>query len=321
MDISFDSILNSAEIALTECLNLKRSEQLLVICDPACFEIGKAFYESGVKRCKEAVVVMISPRKHDGNDLPEQVKELFPKFDVAVVPTSRSISSIQIRENTVEKGTRIATLPGITPEIFVRTMNADWRKVGAFTRKIAAHLSAAPEIRVSSELGTDLVFKTGENPVFVDDGRLSASGAFGNIPSGEAYLAPDEGTAEGTIVIDGSMGLVQGPLQEPFVLRVKDGRVVKVEKHLLSADLEKIFIRNGQLSRTLAEFGVGTLDSAVVAGNTLEDKKAKGSVHFALGDNASIGGTVQVPIHIDAVVKNPTIWLGSRLWIEKGNLL
>ena len=308
-----------AKAALKQCLNLGRREQLLVVCDEPCIEVGRAFWESGTALCREAVLVQITPRKQNGNEPPPAVGSMFERFDVAVMPTSKSLSHTQARRLACEQGTRIATLPGITAEVFLRTMDTDWDKLGVTTRRIAGQLTSAKTVRVVSEAGTNISFETGGRPAKANDGRIIFKGAFGNLPAGEAYMAPLEETAQGVIAVDGSFAL-GGLCAEPLVFIVRKGKVVEVKTHPVAADLERLFEKYGAAARNIAEFGVGTLDSAIISGNTLEDEKVKGTIHLAVGDNASMGGLVKVPLHLDGIVKNPTVWLDGALWMDKGSV-
>ncbi|MFT4885370.1 MAG: leucyl aminopeptidase (aminopeptidase T) [Natronomonas sp.] len=43
-------------------------------------------------------------------------------------------------------------------------------------------------------------------------------------------------------------------------------------------------------------------------GSTLLDEKAGGTVHIALGDDAGIGGDNDAPIHMDGVLREPTVY-------------
>jgi aminopeptidase len=314
------AIHECARTALKQCLNLSRQEQLLVVCDEPCREVGEAFWEEGVKLCREAVMVRIVPRKQNGNEPPDPVGELFGRFDVAVMPTSKSLSHTQARRRACEQGTRIATLPGITVEVFKRTMMTDWERLGLFTRRIAGQMSSAKKVRVTSPAGTDIVFDTGARTAKADDGRLIFKGAFGNLPAGESYMAPLEETASGIIAIDGSFSL-GGLCKTPLVFVVKKGKVTEVRKHPFAEELERQFEKYGAAARNIAEFGVGTLDSAQVSGVTLEDEKVKGTIHFAVGDNASMGGVVKVPLHLDGIVREPCVWLDDVLWMDKGAMV
>jgi len=53
----------------------------------------------------------------------------------------------------------------------------------------------------------------------------------------------------------------------------------------------------------------------------LEDEKVIGTVHIALGNNVSIGGSVNVPLHLDGVIKKPTVYLDDKILMKEGKLL
>ncbi len=315
-----EELRDAARIALTDCLGLSRKERLLVLYDPPCAEVAEAFWEEGNQRCQETVLARMKSRKDNGNEPPDPLGEWLGEFDVAVLPTSKSLSHTRARRKASDKGARIASLPGVTPELFVRTMRADWGRIGVYTRKIAAQLSSAKKVQIKTAAGTDLTFETGGRHAKADDGRLNFKGAFGNLPAGEAYMAPLEGTAQGVLVVDGSFPLT-GILESPLVLRVRDGSVIEVSGNRCAKQLEELFLRYKKASRTIAEFGVGTLDTARIGGNVLEDEKVRGTVHVAVGDNASMGGSVNVALHLDGVIKEPSVWLDYNQWMDRGQLI
>jgi leucyl aminopeptidase (aminopeptidase T) len=45
-----------------------------------------------------------------------------------------------------------------------------------------------------------------------------------------------------------------------------------------------------------------------LVGSVLLDEKAAGTVHIAIGDDASIGGDVNAPLHLDGIVREPTVY-------------
>ena len=59
---------------------------------------------------------------------------------------------------------------------------------------------------------------------------------------------------------------------------------------------------HGEDGTNVAELGIGTNERAELTGNVLEDEKILGTAHVAFGASAAIGGTVQVPVHLDCVV-------------------
>ena len=125
-------------------------------------------------------------------------------------------------------------------------------------------------------------------------------GAFGNIPCGEAFIAPLEGTAEGTLVVDGSIAAI-GRLAEPVELTVRGGHLTEATG-AEGAQLLELLTEHGADGTNVAELGIGTNESAILTGNILEDEKILGTAHVAFGASAAIGGTVQVPVHLDCVV-------------------
>ena len=53
----------------------------------------------------------------------------------------------------------------------------------------------------------------------------------------------------------------------------------------------------------------------------IEDEKTLGSIHVAFGNNMGFGGVNKARIHLDGVVKNPSVWLDEKPIIKKGNFL
>jgi len=151
---------------------------------------------------------------------------------------------------------------------------------------------------------------------------LTAPGSFGNLPAGEVYLAPVEGSA------DGVMKIAFAPtrkLDSPLTVTVTGGEVVAVAGDDPHRDwLEKKFTESAK-NRNIAELGIGTNDRATRPDNVLEAEKILGTVHIAFGDNTGFGGTVSTPFHEDYVLYKPTLTGiradGSRfLLLDNGKL-
>ncbi len=146
-------------------------------------------------------------------------------------------------------------------------------------------------------------------------------GESGNLPTGETYNAPIEGTTNGIFVVDGSMaglGLI-GDVN--IKIEVKDGFAVKITGGRPAKKLNDMLDAVGKGARNIAEFGIGTNDSAKLSGILLEDEKVMGTVHLALGNNITMGGTFNVPIHLDGIIKKPTVYLDDKLLMKSGKLL
>jgi len=88
-----------------------------------------------------------------------------------------------------------------------------------------------------------------------------------------------------------------------------------------AARLRALLEPHGRDARTVAEFGIGTNDRAIVTGVILEDEKVMGTIHIAFGDNKSMGGSVRVASHLDGLVTRPSVWFDDRPIMKDGRLL
>ena len=65
----------------------------------------------------------------------------------------------------------------------------------------------------------------------------------------------------------------------------------------------------GDAAYNLAELGIGTNGGvAELVGSVLLDEKAGGTVHIAIGDNVGIGGETDAPLHLDGIIRDPTVY-------------
>lgn len=313
-------LFKSSKIALKDYLGLKNEENLLVISDEGKREIGLALYESGKGLCKEAVYVEMKAREVNGQEPPQQLAELMKMFDVVVCPTTKSLTHTNARREAVKVGVRVATMPGITKSTMVRCLSADAKKVVELTKNVKAALENGKEIHVISKNGTNVKMNIDGRRIIPSTGVLKNKGDSGNLPSGEVYLAPLEGTTNGVIVFDGSVAGI-GILKNPIKIFVKDGYAEKFVGKSEAKQLQKMLDKAGKDGRAIAEFGIGTNYKAKITGHILEDEKVLGTVHIAFGNNISMGGAIDVPIHIDGLIKKPTVLVDDVVIMENGVLL
>jgi leucyl aminopeptidase (aminopeptidase T) len=173
--------------------------------------------------------------------------------------------------------------------------------------KLLKKLQGKHTVKVQSPGGTDIEFKIGKYKIVNDDGCIWENGMCGNLPAGEIFVAPDPESANGTLVIDGSIGSFDWkPDDKPAIIKVENGKAVSFEGER-GKELEKTLGKHGEKGFVLAEFGIGSNPYMKMGGNLLEDEKVKGTVHFAFGDNCGFGGSNSVPVHIDGLVLSPSI--------------
>src|SRR5512139_209609 len=313
-------LYSASLIAVRECMGVRGGERVLVVTDEPLRAIGYALRQAAADLHTEVLLVEILPRKTNGEEPPPQVAELMKAVDVALCPTSKSLTHTDARRAASEKGVRIGTLPGVTEEIMIRCMNADYHRIAERTFKLCALLEQASTIRVKAPGGTDVTLPVEGRKAHASSGLFRERGQWGNLPTGEAYLAPLEGQANGIVVVDGSMAGV-GLVSDPIPIAIANGYATTIEGGEEAKRLLELFEPHGKDARNVAEFGIGTNDRAILTGVILEDEKVMGTIHLAFGDNKSMGGTVRVASHLDGLVTHPTVWLDDRKIMEEGKLL
>ncbi len=201
-------------------------------------------------------------------------------------------------------GVRYASMPLFDADMLTGVMTADWHEVERRTNNLVDMMDGADTAIITSRNGTSISFSMKGRKVKPDTGIITEPGSFSNLPAGEAFLAPVEGTAEGMLVLDWAP---TRKLASPVTIDVKEGRVVHVSgDDPFAGELSDKIVAN-PLCGNIAELGVGTNDRATRPDNILETEKILGTVHIALGDNSSFGGTVSVPFHQDFIFFKPTL--------------
>ena len=72
--------------------------------------------------------------------------------DVVIVPTAQSLTHTNARIEAAKAGTRVATMPGITKEMFSRgAMTADYNEVEKLTAKVTEMLTRASRARIEKD--------------------------------------------------------------------------------------------------------------------------------------------------------------------------
>ncbi|WP_340024542.1 aminopeptidase [Paenibacillus sp. FSL K6-1096] len=302
---------------LKDCLALAGGELLAVVADDDKRELAESVYEAGKRLGAEAMLLVMQPRSKSGEEPPAPVAEAMAKANVAVCITTHSMTHTAARKQAAAAGTRVATMPGITDDMFSHgAITADYAQVKALTEQVAALLSAGRRVRVEKD-GLALSFSIESREGILSTGLYLNPGESGNLPSGEAYIAPLEGTADGQIKVDGSIAGI-GALDSPMVLTVEQGRLVAADGEHGAKLLDMLGAGDGRL---LGEFGIGTNNKARITGVVLEDEKVYGTIHVAFGSNNTFGGVVAAGVHIDAVVMKPDVYIDDKLIMRAGELL
>jgi len=310
------NLKSSARIVIRQCLGIKKRERVIIVTDKPCKKIGEALWKELSDKTK-SFLVEIAPTGGHGKEPPALIAEILKKCDAFIIPTSYSLTHTQARIEASKMGIRGATMPGITTDVMVRTLNADYHKIARLTKKMENLLTRTKKVIVKTGKNVELHLDISSRKGHPDTGIIRTPGSFSNLPAGEAYCAPLENKSEGKVVIDGSFAPL-GLLKKPVTLTIKSGRIVKLNGN---NELKKIFERAGEKGRILCELGIGTNYQATITGNVLEDEKVMGTIHLAFGNNLGFGGKNDAKIHLDGVIRKPWVWFDNRLVIKQGKIL
>lgn len=314
-------LIRSAEKLARDVIQVKKGHQVLIVTDSEKLRVGNAFALTCRGLGAETVIALMPISGEHGSEPPATIAAAMQAADIVFAPTTHAITHTRARLNAYAAGAKVVILRGVTEDMMVKgAMTVDFQKLQKQTQSIAQRLANATEIQVKSDNGTNVTFSVAGRNAFSLDGYFHEEYGFATLPPGEAPTCPVEGTTNGTIVFDYSMDGI-GKLNQPLKLEVKRGNVVAVS----GADdnvhfLEQIFARDLS-ARNIAEFAIGTNPNARLIGNLAEDKKLAGTVHFAIGDNESLGGVVQSSIHLDGLMLKPTVHVDQKLLVKKGKLI
>lgn len=311
------NLVKIAEGVLTSCLAVKPGEEVLIITDDSRKEIGEAIYEAAGNLGCEKLLMVMTERELSGEEPPKAVAEAMKAADVVIAPTAKSLTHTNARIEAAKAGTRVATMPGITKEMFSQgAMTADYTEVEKLTATVTEMLTKASTARIEKD-GKVLTIQINGRDGVPSPGVYREAGKCGNLPSGEAYIAPLEDGSDGEMIIDGSMVGI-GKLDSPLHMVISGGKLRSVTGE--KSEALDVLLKN-ETNGTLCELGIGTNEAAILNGIILEDEKVYGTVHIAFGTNASFGGTNKAECHMDGIILKPTLFLDDKKVIEDGVFL
>lgn len=314
-----------ADILVSECAGLRASETALIVCDPQTRDVAELVRERASQVTPETKLVEIPPLRMHGEEPPPEVSERMARSDVCFGLTTKSMAHTRARQRAAASGGRYLSLPDYSLELLADgSLRTDFRERAAIARRFADAFTAGSVVRVTAPGGTDISMRIDGRTGNCAPGFVRGPGELGSPPDVEANVSPLEDSADGIVIVDGSipypsLGLVRSPVR----VRVRggvisdlagDGDMVReLEALFASADEHK--------TRVLAECGVGLNDRARLTGVMLTDEGAFGTMHFGFGSNATVGGVNDVPFHLDMVFRAPTLAVDARALLSEGRLV
>lgn len=312
------SLDKSSKIILNDCMNLKNNESCLIVTDEKLKTIGNILYKNSLNITKKSKLILTNIPKAHGMEPRKNIADEMLKHDVILLETTKSLSHTKARENASKNGARIASMPGITTDMMKRALDVDFKKINSTNNELIKKLNNKNKIKITTKKGTNIEFYLKGRKWIGDDGIYTKKGAFGNLPAGEIFIAPLENKTNGTIIVDASVGGI-GMIDKNIRINVKNGFIENINGGKIANSFKKLL--KHKLYRNVAELGLGTNYKAKITGNVLEDEKAAGTFHIAFGNNRHFGGKVDVPFHVDVVIRNPTIYADKVLIMNNGKII
>ncbi len=315
-----------SNMVVQTCMDIRRGENVLIVCDPTTAEIGQSLHIATQERSERVLLIVMPKSRHHGEEPPSPVAALMRQQQVVIAATKYSLTHTRAVRQALKDGARVATMPGMTFKLYTEGgMTANFQDVKRRISNIANFLRRRRIINVKSDSGTDVTFEVNWREWKLDDnGICNRPRMLTNLPAGKVFILPKEGTMNGTIVIDGSWDSTL--IEEPVEFIVEDGTVIDVKGGSLAATIRQSF---GEVAKnlkakdresvwTVAEFGFGMNPAARLVGNVLEDEKHMGSCYFSIGDNSRLGGSSHAGIHVSGVLAEPTVWLDDSCLTDSG---
>ncbi|TWT03644.1 aminopeptidase [Planomicrobium sp. CPCC 101079] len=289
---------------ISQNFSVDKMSSVLVLSDNSTRPLGERFADALQLDGWNVERHVMEDRTKSGEEPPQETSDLMLNYDIVFCLTKHSLTHTMARKNANARGISVITMPGITEDMFLHgAMSADYTIVEKETNDMTQRLTVANSVVIRTGADHQLKITVAGRDGVPSTGVFKSKGASGNLPSGEAYIAPVEGASEGTIEINGSIAGI-GLVTEPVVLTIRQGKVTDATGEDGKRLLELLGDGDG---RYLCELGIGTNHAARVIGNILEDEKAYNTIHIAFGSNHTFGGTIKTNVHIDCVTKDPQI--------------
>jgi len=230
----------------------------------------------------------------------------------------------------LDSGTRML-LAVEPPEILVRLIptEEDRRRVLVATER----LKRARSMTVTSKAGTDFRCDLGAYPILTEYGLADAPGRWDHWPSGFLATWSNEGSAEGTIVIDRGDIIIpfKSYVQSPIHLTFEGGYLRKIEGGF-DADFLRDYMNAFKDPEVYAmsHLGWGLQPRAQWSALGLYDREATiamdarafyGNFLFSTGPNTEAGGTRDTPCHMDIPLRRCSVFLDGEPMVLDGDVI
>jgi len=311
------SLNRTCKILLQECAHVRQGEGVLVLADDLQAPELSVAISTAASKLRAYAVSIVYPATAPYREPPRAVLAAMKNVDVVIACSTTPIASGVIEE-ALQAGTRILSMFRITIDALRRTVPIDYRILTLEMKKIKRTLDASNLVEILSPKGTHLHVQMANRPTRLALGSIRKPGEIDFIPAGAIGVAPLEGTAEGKVVVDGTL-LGFGRCLKPITFEIEKGRVTRVRGERNWKGLRELLHRD-EFASWICEIGLGVNPKARLVGGP-EDERVRGSVHIGLGENRYFGGILASASHLDGTMPHATLKVDGKELIKDGRLL
>ncbi len=304
---------------VAECLRLQKGEFCVLLKDLETSNLHRGLEAAIRSRGGIPFVLGLPEAAYLSGPVSPRLLAAMTSGDAVLINT-RELFPQGPRKSATEAGARLLSMCTVAEEMALRALDVDHAQLSQVTRRIASLLSQASTLLVRSKAGTEIRMEITNRPVTYLDGLAWEPGTSTGLPAGVVALAPLPNTAEGVVVLDGSIHSI-GLCEKPVALTVKQGRIDTIEGGPEAEALLSMLHSADENARCIAEVGLGTNPKATYTGNLVEDERVLGSGHIGFGRSTHLGGDIKSALHTDATLRKPSIYLDGKPILDEGRLV
>jgi leucyl aminopeptidase (aminopeptidase T) len=318
-----------ARNAVEVCLAIRPGERVALIADRASAAVAASLAAALVARGAAPEPVLIEEvAARPLTEAPPAVLDVLERCDAGILCVQPQQGELGARMRivaTVERRQiRYAHMVGVTPEIMMQGMRADYRLVDRLSTTLCERMRTAASLRVQTPFGTSLRATFDPALHWVKTSGLINTRYWSNLPAGEVFTTP--ASVDGRFVCNATAGDYFGPKYgdlspTPLTLEIAGGRLVSTQCD--RKELEREFwdyCHTDASSDRVGELAFGTnLALTDMIGILLQDEKVPG-VHLAFGDpyGSQTGADWKSRTHIDVLTRDCDVWIDDLQVIARG---
>lgn len=335
-----DPLHAAAQTVLTHCLGLPSGANLVIFADETTLSTALLLVEQADALEMQPLLAYFSTatqQRLGKQQLQPGLQQAVSEGDAVLVCLSSSPACFEFRDSVREfaynTGCKVGHMPGIN-EATLLLADVDYEELSRHCELLATALlqSNSLTIKTTAAAGGQHCLTVPLDPgtllPITSDGVIQ-KGSWGNIPSGETFIAPAPASGDGSIVINGSIRNYVMADGEELVFYFEQGELVRWEpedspaaRHFVAEAVEPARAQGDENWPLLGEVGLGANPRVgQLTGSMLLDEKKYGTAHIALGDNTDMGGQVKSSIHYDMVTLRPEVAVDGLVIIRDGRLI